>query len=379
MALRNHFLFTLSLFVVLFLSACEGGTETDHSNNGNDTLPPVEEGRPEGTYDVSRNLLDPQNVEFFQFYNRQRAYPFNSNVVKNRGIRSMAISQYTANENDSLKADTPAEGLIASKTFDFTFNAEGKVLTFDSRAYILGDPADSTFLSYQYGDDGQPQVLNITSATGKTAGVYTYDQMVDTEDELDKVQLGHYQDPEGISVRYLYDPAGNRRYETHYDKNGEGTVIVYGNDQRFEGSVGMELQEQILERTSTFVDYGSAPNLKEVMLIEVLENKPQRIIEFQELGEIKGTFTYNYNEDGSLHRIDYADDGGGTKTETRFHYNEFGDVSKVVFNEDNPDAGNLTSIQEFEYDKEGRLIRRIRSKKVGVGSVSLDRIDVVTY
>ncbi len=374
MAPKKTYPLALILFLSLFLFNCDGGTTEPNGNNGNNSTPEVEEGRQKGAYNTEKNLLDPQRIEFFTYYNRQRLFPFNAKAIAKQKIQTINVQQFTVNENDSLKEDSPVEGLIASKTFQFSFDDQGRVTGFDRRAYILGDPADSTFLDYTYGEDGQPNALIVDGATGTSQGTYTYTE------EGDKRVRTRYADPEGISVSYQQDGENNRTYETHFDKNGEGTVIVYGQKGSFPEGTREIVQEEILERTSAYVDYTSAPNLKEVMLIEIDENKPVQAIEFKELGFIRGIFTYNYNEDGTLHRIDFQGvDQGDLRTETRYHYDDFGDLVKVVFNEDNAAANNLTVVQSFQYDEDGRLTRRIRSKKVGVGSTKLDRIDVFGY
>lgn len=373
MHFRISYLTTLVLFFFsVLLFSCEPADNSGNTNNnGPDTIPVVD-GREKGDYSSFRSLIDPQKAEFFSFYNRQRPFPFNNQAIASMGITRMIVRQYTVNENDSLKEDSPEEGLIAAKTYDFGFNDEGAMASFNRVASILGDPVDSTSLVWVYGENGQPDFINISSATGKTAAVFSYE-----EDEGVR-KISHYQDPEGTSVRYLSDPGNERDYETYYDASGGGTVMVYGPQGSFPLETGKILQEEILERTSPFVDYGAASSLKEVLLIERDGRKPTKIIEFADLGSVRGTFTYSYPEEGVLGKIEFVGENG-VKTETRFSYNDFGDLAKITFNEDNPDAGNLTVVQEFQYDKDGRWTRRIRSKKVGIGSLALDRVDIVTY
>lgn len=370
---RNSFLTAVSLFFLsLFLVSCEPAATNDNSVIVENDKPPVVEGREKGPYSPIRNLIDPQRAEFFTYFNRQRPFPFNNSAVANMGISRMTIREYTANENDDLKADSPEEGLIAAKIFDFGFTEKGDMASFNRVASIMGDPVDSTSLIWVYGQNGEPQFINITSATGNTAAVFTY------QEEEGVRKLSHYQDPAGISVRYISDPGNERIYETHYDANGGGTVRVYGPKGSFPESTALLVQEEILERASPFVDYGSAASLKEVMLIEGSQDKPLSVMEFADLETIRGTFSYVYNEEGELRRIDFVGKDG-VKTESRYHYNDFGDLAKITFNEDNPDAGNLTIVQDFQYDEDGRLTRRIRFKKVGIGSLALDRVDIVSY
>lgn len=374
MARRYPYPTTVVFFLLtIFLFSCEGGSgTTDPIDNGGGDSIPVVEGRPKGDYQPHKNMIDPQRVEFFSLFTRQAEFPFNNEALVAMGISRMVIRQYTANENDLLEENSTEEELIAAKVFDFGFNQTGGMASYKRVASILGDPADSTSLSWVYGEDRKPDFVNIVSATGKTAGIYSY-----TEIE-GKRKVNQYQDPEGISIVFQEDETTGRNYETHYDASGGGFVTVYGPEGSFSDQEVQILHEEILERASPFVDYGSAGSLKKVLLIEGEKDHPLKMMELAELGSREGTSTYLYTDKGILRRIDFKGESG-LKTETRFTYNEFGDLMKISFNEDNPDAGNLTVVQKFQYDEKGRFIRRIRTKKVGLGSLDLDRIDIVSY
>jgi|GEM_PF-4481949 len=358
------------LAAALFCLSCEPAAPSGESPKTPQEDPPVTSPREKGNYAPNRNLVMPLRTEYFDFYNRNRSFPFNGEALAQMEITSMVMTQYTVGDNEVLLESDDENGLIPARSVESVFNDQGEPLSMTYQSMVVGEVADSARLSFRYRENGKIKSIDIETPDGNSTASYTFD--------LDR--LVHFENPDGISINHQQDLENGFDYETHYDKDGGGTVLVQGPVGSFTDEVCLELQEEILTRASSFVDYTHAPSLKEILFTEDKEGHPIRRVEMAALGEIKGTFDFSYREKGVLGMIKYDDSPlGGLKTETRFTYNEFGDLTKVTFNENNPDANNLTLVQKFEYDDRGRVVKRIRSKKVGIGSLRLERIDFISY
>lgn len=367
--LKNKTLWLPLALALMLFAACTdtGGTTPDPQP---DTDPqPTPSGRTEANYSPDNNLIDPFAEEFFDFYTRQVDFPFNEQAVQAMGIREMTVRQYTDIDNDSLSASSTEAGLELSKRFDFSFDAEGRLSAFKRLAFIVGDPADSAALSFSYFPSGLLESIDVNSPNGDVKVTATYN--------LDRISS--YKDPGGFSTSYGYDDPQELRYETRANKAGSAMVRVFGASGHFTDDRAIDLQIEILQRISDFVDYDIASNLKNVIFIEEEEGKPQFELEMGGLESIRGRVRYEYKE-GVIHQRKYREEGENAEVEEkRYHYNEFGDLVKVVFNEQDPGIDGVTAIHEFEYDATGRWTKRIHSKKVGVGSTQIDRVDFVSY
>lgn len=372
--MKTHFRARLSAIAILatalFCFSCEPAAPSGEQPQTPPEIPPEIPTREKGNYTPNRNLVAPLQTEYFDFYNRNRPFPFSREALAQMEITNMVMTQYTIGDNEILLESDGESGLIPARRVESAFNNNGAPLSMAYQSMIVGKVADSARLNFSYRADGKVEGINIETPDGNTTATYSF--------ESDR--LVRFENPGGLSVSYQQDTENGFDYETHYDKDGGGTVMVQGPVGSFTDEVCLELQEEILTRASSFVDYTHAPSLKEILFTEEEEGHPTRRVEMAALGEIKGSFAFTYRDEEVLGLIQYNDfSKGGLNTETRFTYNEYGDLTKVTFNENNPDANNLTLVQKFEYDDRGRLVKRIRSKKVGIGSLSLDRIDFINY
>lgn len=362
------------LLLLLVLAACDPGTGTSTgTDSGPKTDTEVETGaagREKTPYSADKNLVDPLAEEFFDFYTRQKPFPFNPKAVVAMDIREIHVRQYSDVDNDRLDRGLAEQDLEISRRFDFDFDEQGRIIRFRRLAFIVGEPADSAELTFSYLPSGLLAAIDIQTPDGDARATATYQQD----------QLSRFTDPLGFSTIYMYDKDDDLRYETRYNKAGATVVTIFGPEGAFPDDVALELQAQVFERSSEFVDYGPVRALLDVNAVEEEGGQAVRELDMGVSGSIVGRVRYEYGDAGEIKLRRFREEGENPEVEEkRYHYNPQGDLVKVVFNEQEPGIDGVTAIHEFDYDEQGRLVRRIHSKKVGLGSTEIDRIDFFSY
>lgn len=340
-----------------------GGSATDESE-----IPGETSGQASRRYDADQNQLTPEKHEFFEFYTRQKPFPFNANAIKSSGIRQAEVRQYTSVDNDFLEEDTPEEELELSRRFRFRFDNAGQVDHFERLALVVGDPLDSARMEFTYTDGGELSAVFGVSVLGP----------IDGKAEFAEGRIVEWNESAALSISYRYDEEGNQVYETRYTGNGNAIVVVKSKKDLGEESM-LEIVDDILARESPFVNYAVAPNLNQVYFEVESAGKIVTTYEFGGRGRMEGVHRYSYDQEALAHDKFTEKGESGRQTTRNYHYTSQGDLEKVVFNEVDPGQTGLSSAHHFFYDENGRWIKRVFSSNMPTGNPRVERVDFVKY